>query len=64
MSDRPWGQPYEANRCCRNCGQRIRWSPSSGGAIGREPYWYHAESNTIWCDGWGDPNDTGREATP
>jgi hypothetical protein len=47
-------------RRCRNCGKPIRLSPGSG-----EPYWYHPDGHSsVWCDGWGDPGGTGRQAEP
>jgi hypothetical protein len=66
MSDRPWGEivdPYRlvAGRrigpLCANCDQPIQWSPGAG-----DPYWYHPATSSIWCDGWGDPAETGRQA--
>lgn len=44
---------------CRNCSQAIRLSPGGG-----EPYWYHPATTTIWCSGWGDPAETGKQAEP
>jgi hypothetical protein len=44
---------------CTNCGQSISWAPGGG-----EPYWYHPATSTIWCSGWGDPADDGRQAEP
>jgi hypothetical protein len=45
---------------CANCGEPIELSPGGG-----EPYWYHPDGHSsVWCDGWGDPGGTGREATP
>jgi hypothetical protein len=57
----PAAQPQPTDQPCRNCGRPIRWSPGAG-----EPYWYHPADafSTIWCDGWGDPEGTFRQAAP
>lgn len=46
---------------CKHCGRLIRRSNGGG-----EPYWYHPLDafSTIWCDGWGDAKQTGRQAEP
>jgi len=48
---------------CANCGEPIELSPAGG-----DPYWWHpgptSTTMSVWCDGWGDPGQTGREATP
>lgn len=44
---------------CRHCDQPIILSPGAG-----EPYWYHPTASTVWCSGWGDPAETGKQAEP
>ena len=48
---------------CGNCQRTIRLAPGSSDPEAEDaPYWYHVAHSSIWCDGWGDPADTGREA--
>jgi hypothetical protein len=49
------------DQLCRNCNQPILWSP--GSPVVGHGYWYHPATSTIWCSGWGDPDDDGRQAT-
>lgn len=60
----PW-QPGDETTC--QCGKLIRLAAIAiprWGLPDIPPYWYHVLTSTIWCDGWGDPQETGRRAEP
>jgi hypothetical protein len=63
-----WPDPPSQGWRCRNCSQPILRSPRPGSPLDRrpdvDPYWYHPAFSSIWCDGWGDPENTGRMAEP